>query len=96
MVVRLSACCRALTAVWSTGTRLTNGFSKKAENHLHATALYLMHYNFCRVHQTLTKRAKGVYRTPAMAAGLTHRVWTVTDLLLLRPRERNRVAASAA
>ena len=74
-------------------TRLTNGFSKKAENHALATALYFMHYNFCRIHQTLTKRAKGIHRTPAMAAGLTNRVWAVTDLLLLVPRERYRLAA---
>ena len=64
-------------------TRLTNGFSKKAENHAAAVALHFMHYNFCRVHQTLTKAAKGVYRTPAMAAGLTDRVWTVAELISL-------------
>jgi len=34
-------------------TRLTNGFSKKLENHEHALALYFMYYNFCRIHQTL-------------------------------------------
>lgn len=41
-------------------TRLTNGFSKKLENHGHAVALYFLHYNFCRVHKTLrvTPRAK--------------------------------------
>src|SRR5207248_1668927 len=44
-------------------TRLTNAFSKKLENHCHAIALHFMHYNFCRVHQTLRV-------TPAMAAGL--------------------------
>ncbi len=44
-------------------TRLTNGFSKKAENHAHAMAIYFMHYNFVRVHQTLRC-------TPAMAAGV--------------------------
>lgn len=75
-------------------TRLTNGFSKKAENHAYATALYFMHYNFCRVHQTLTKRAKGIQRTPAMEAGLTNRVWTVTDLLMLLPREHYRAGAA--
>jgi len=73
-------------------TRLTNGFSKKAENHALATALYFMHYNFCRVHQTLTKQAKGIHRTPAMAAGLAHRVWRVTDLLMLLPSEQYRAA----
>ena len=55
-------------------TRLTNGFSKKLENHGHMVALYFMHYNFCRVHKTL--RA-----TSAMQAGLTNHVWTVEELL---------------
>jgi IS1 family transposase len=64
-------------------TRLTNAFSKKAENHAHAVALHFVHYNFCRPHQTLTRRAKGIYRTPAMAAGLTDHVWTVADLVAL-------------
>jgi hypothetical protein len=64
-------------------TRLTNAFSKKAENHAHAVALHFAHYNSCRPHQTLTKAAKGVYRTPAMQAGLTDRVWTVADLVNL-------------
>ena len=75
-------------------TRLTNGFSKKAENHAYATALYFMHYNFCRVHQTLTRQAKGIHRTPAMAAGLTNRAWTVTDLLMLLPSEQRRARAA--
>jgi hypothetical protein len=43
-------------------TRLTNGFSKKLENHGHAVSLYFMHYNFCRIHKTLRV-------TPAMQAG---------------------------
>ena len=76
-------------------TRLTNGFSKKAENHVHATALYFMHYNFCRIHQTLTKQHRGIHQTPAMAAGLTNRVWSAMDLLLLVPRQRNRAVAAA-
>ena len=45
-------------------TRLTNGFSKKLENHLHMLSLYFVHYNFCRVHKTLRM-------APAMAAGVT-------------------------
>jgi len=61
-------------------TRLTNGFSKKLENHGHAVALYFMHYNFCRVHKTLRV-------TPAMEAGLTDHVWTVEELVsLLHPQ----------
>src|SRR5688572_22701715 len=52
-------------------TRLTNAFSKKAENHAHAVSLHFMFYNFCRPHTTLTKAAKGYKTTPAMAAGVT-------------------------
>lgn len=55
-------------------TRLTNGFSKKLENHGHAVALYFMHYNFCRVHKTLRV-------TPAMEAGLTDHVWPLEELI---------------
>lgn len=53
-------------------TRLTNAFSKKWRNHEHAIALHFFHYNWCRKHQTLKT-------TPAIAAGLTDRVWTVAD-----------------
>ncbi|MFZ3341626.1 MAG: IS1 family transposase [Terriglobales bacterium] len=55
-------------------TRLTNGFSKKLENHGHMVALYFMHYNFCRVHKTLRV-------TPAMEAGLTDHVWDIEELI---------------
>ena len=54
--------------------RLTNGFSKKVENHAAAVALYFMHYNFCRVHRTLRV-------TPAMEAKLTDHVWTIEEML---------------
>lgn len=54
-------------------TRLTNGFSKKVENHAHAVSLHFMFYNFCRIHQTLRV-------TPAMAAGITDRLWDVSDI----------------
>lgn len=65
-------------------TRLTNAFSKKVEYHLYATALFFMYYNFCRPHATLTKAHPRHYpTTPAMAAGLADRVWTVNDLLVL-------------
>lgn len=60
-------------------TRLTNGFSKSVENHAHAVSLHFMHYNFARPHQTLTKRY-GRPTTPAMAAGVETRVWSLTDI----------------
>jgi IS1 family transposase len=69
-------------------TRLTNAFSKKAENHAHAVSLFFMFYNFCRAHQTLTKAADGIKTTPAMAAGLTDRIWTVEDILKLMDPEQ--------
>jgi IS1 family transposase len=59
-------------------TRLTNGFSKKFENHAHQVALYFFHYNFCRVHSSLRV-------TPAMEAGLTDHVWTLEELCGLLP-----------
>ena len=62
-------------------TRLTNAFSKKAENHAHAVSLHFFFYNYCRSHTTLTKAAKGIKTTPAMAAGLTNHVWTVEHML---------------
>jgi hypothetical protein len=49
-------------------TRLMKAFSKKAENHAHAVAIHFMWYNFAKIHQTLRI-------TPAMAAGVTERVW---------------------
>jgi len=55
-------------------TRLTNAFSKKFDNHVHAMALYFMHYNFVRIHQTLRV-------TPAMAAGVTDKLWSVEDVV---------------
>ena len=75
-------------------TRLTNAFSKKAANHAHAVALHFVHYNFCRPHQTLTRAAKGVYRTPAMVAGLTNRVWTVADIVALLDTKSDQKTAS--
>jgi IS1 family transposase len=65
-------------------TRLTNGFSKKLENHAHAVSLHFMHYNFCRAHTTLTKAHPSHYpTTPAMAAGVADHVWTVEELCTL-------------
>jgi len=57
-------------------TRLTNAHSKKVDNHRHMVALHYMHYNFCRVHQTLRC-------TPAMEAGITDHVWSLEELIAL-------------
>lgn len=62
-------------------TRLTNAFSKKWDNHKAAMALHFAVYNFVRPHGTLTKNAKGVKTTPAMAAGLTPAPWSMEELL---------------
>lgn len=63
-------------------TRLTNAFSKKAENHAHSVALHFMSHNFLRAHGTLTKAAKGYKTTPAMVCGITDHVWTVEEMLM--------------
>lgn len=55
-------------------TRLTNGFSKKLENHEHALAIYFMYYNFVRQHQTLRI-------SPAMAARVTDKLWSFDDMV---------------
>jgi IS1 family transposase len=55
-------------------TRLTNAFSKKVQNHAHAMALHFLYYNFVRIHQTLKV-------TPAMAAGVTKRLWEMKDVV---------------
>ena len=57
-------------------TRLTNGFSKKVENHAHAVALHYMFYNFVRIHKTLRV-------TPAMQAGISDHVWTLEEIAKL-------------
>ncbi len=63
-------------------TRLTNGFSKKIDNLKHSVALHFMHYNFCRIHQTTRI-------TPAMAAGVTRKLWNIEDIVkLLEEREK--------
>jgi hypothetical protein len=54
--------------------RLTNGYSKKVENHEAAVALFVAHYNICRIHETLRM-------TPAMALGLTDRPWSIAELI---------------
>lgn len=59
-------------------TRLTNGFSRRARNHTAAFGLFLFHYNYVRIHRTLRV-------TPAMAAGITSRLWSVEDMIALLP-----------
>jgi 3-methyladenine DNA glycosylase/8-oxoguanine DNA glycosylase len=55
-------------------TRLTNAFSKKVENHAWSVALFTIYYNFVRIHKTLRV-------TPAMAAGMTKRLWEIDDIV---------------
>lgn len=59
-------------------TRLTNGFSKKVENHEHMLALHYMYYNFARIHQSLRV-------TPAMEAGISDHVWGLEEIIGLLP-----------
>jgi IS1 family transposase len=65
-------------------TRLTNGFSKSLSNHAHAIALHFVHYNFVRKHMTLKT-------TPAVAAGLVNRAWTILDLVKMIEEEEDRI-----
>jgi len=64
-------------------TRLTNGFSKRVENHAAAVSLHFAHYNLCRRHQSLDGQ------TPAMAAGLTDHVWPLSELVGLLEQAEN-------
>jgi hypothetical protein len=57
-------------------TRLTNGFSKKIENHEYALAIYFMHYNFVWIHSSLRV-------SPAMAAGVSDKLWSLDDVVAL-------------
>jgi hypothetical protein len=57
-------------------TRLTNGFSKKVENHVHMVALYTVWYNFVKMHKTLKM-------SPAMAAGVSTTLWSMEDVVAL-------------
>ncbi|HEX4496664.1 MAG TPA: IS1 family transposase [Thermoanaerobaculia bacterium] len=61
-------------------TRLTNGHSKKLENHCAALAIFFMHYNFARIHSTIRC-------SPAMAAGVTPHLWSVAEIVALLPAE---------
>jgi IS1 family transposase len=67
-------------------TRLTNAFSKKFEAHQAAVALHFVHYNYCRIHQTLRV-------TPAMQAGLTDHVWSLAELVGLLETPAAQIAA---
>jgi IS1 family transposase len=67
-------------------TRLTNGFSKKLENHANAVALHYLHYNFARLHKTLRV-------TPAMQAGLSDHVWSIEEIVGLLATEEGKKAA---
>ena len=68
-------------------TRLTNGFSKKVENHAYAVALHMMYYNFVRVHQKLRV-------SPAMAAGVSERLWEVSDIVALIEAEEAKTVST--
>lgn len=57
-------------------TRLTNGFSNKMENHMHAISLYFMSYNFCKIHKSLRV-------TPAMEAGISDHVWDLEEVIMM-------------
>ena len=65
-------------------TRLTNAFSKKVENHAYAVALHMMYYTFVRIHQKLRV-------TPAMAAGVSERLWEIGDIVSLVERAEARM-----
>jgi hypothetical protein len=67
-------------------TRLTNAFSKKLENHVAMLALFHMHYNFVRIHQTLRV-------TPAMEAGLSSHPWSIQELVSLSAMDLSKLAA---
>lgn len=67
-------------------TRLTNAFSKKLHNHRMACALHFVHYNFCRVHQSIRC-------TPAMAAGLSSHIWELSEIASLLERNEAQLAA---
>lgn len=57
-------------------TRLTNGFSKKLENHMHAVSLHFMFYNFCKIHSTIRV-------SPAMAAGIDDHLWSMEEVVMM-------------
>jgi hypothetical protein len=70
-------------------TRLTNAFSKKLENHAHMVALYALWYNFMRVQKTLRV-------SPAMAAGIETRLWSMEDVVAMIDEQAERSAPGLA
>jgi hypothetical protein len=63
-------------------TRLTNGFSKKIDNHAYAVALHFMYCNFVRIHSTLRV-------TPAMEAQISDHVWTIEEMCNILPERKS-------
>ena len=70
------ACESILVCIAYWFTRLTNAYSKKIENHIHAIALHYMYYNFVRIHSSLRC-------SPAMAAKVSKKLWSVEDIVAL-------------
>jgi hypothetical protein len=68
-------------------TRLTNAFSKKLKNHMHAISLYFMFYNFCKIHKSLRV-------SPAMEAGISKTLWDISDIVALIPEEEQKKRGS--
>lgn len=62
-------------------TRMTNAFSKKLENHMHAVSFYFMVYNFIKIH-------KSIKTTPAMEAGVTTYLWSMEDIVMMADTNR--------
>lgn len=67
-------------------TRLSNGFSRKIENHMAAVALNYFAYNFCKIHRSLRV-------TPAMAAGVVTRLMDMSDLVAMLEESESKKAA---
>ena len=67
---------KAVEPVMRRFTRLTNAFSKKLENHMHAVSFYFMGYNFVKIHKTIET-------TPAMEAGVTTYLWSMEDIVMM-------------
>ncbi len=70
-------------------TRLTNAFSKKVENHMHAISLHFMYYNFCKIHKTLRV-------TPAMEAGVDDHVWSLEEVVMMAETTPKKVVTDGA